>query len=144
MKACLAGGRGSNIESTAMEKIEGICKEVVEKSEWVSIATVGPEGPHLAATWGVYIRKLGIRDNVILIPAGYLHKTEANLKQNPRIELLFASRQVQGNHGPGRGCLVAGTGEVQTIGVTATKVKALFPWARGVLVVTIESAVTQL
>ncbi len=88
-----------------MEKIGGVCQRSLEKSEWVSIATAGPEGPHLAATWGDYIRKLGIGDNVILIPAGYLHKTEANLKQKPRIELLFASRQVQGNYGPGRGCL---------------------------------------
>ncbi len=127
-----------------MEKIAGICKDVVEKSECVSIATAGPEGPHLAATWGDYIRKLGISDNLILIPAGYLHKTEANLRHNPRIELLFATRQVQGTHGPGRGCLVTGTGELQTTGLAATKVKAQFPWARGVLIVTIESAVTQL
>lgn len=127
-----------------MEKIAGICKEVVEKSEWVSIATAGPEGPHLAATWGDYIRKLGISDNLILIPAGFLHKTEANLKHNPRVELLFATRQVQGNHGPGRGCLVTGTGALQTTGLAAAKVKAQFPWARGVLIVTIESAVTQL
>ncbi len=127
-----------------MEKIEGVCREVVEKSEWVSIATAGPDNPHLAATWEDYIRRLGISDSLILIPAGHLHKTEANLKHNPRNELLFASRQVQGNHGAGRGCLVAGTGELQTTGAAASKVKAQFPWARGVLVVTIESAATQL
>src|SRR3974390_1691038 len=115
---CITIGRGPNDckPHTAIEKIEGICKEVVEKSEWVSIATVGPDGPHLAATWGDYIRKLGISDNLILIPAGHLHKTEANLKHNPRIQLLFATRQVQGNYGAGRGCLVAGTGELQTTG----------------------------
>ena len=125
-----------------MEKIEGVCREVVDKSEWVSIATAGPEGPHLAATWGDYIRKLGIKDNLILIPAGHLHQTEANLKQNARIQLLFASREVRGDYGPGRGCLVAGMGELQTAGAAADKVKAQFPWARGVLIVRIESAVT--
>lgn len=127
-----------------MEKINGVCREVIEKSEWVSIATAGPGGPHLAATWGDYIRKLGISDNVILIPAGYLRQTEANLKHDARIQLLFATREVQGQHGPGRGCLVDGTGELQTTGEAATKVKAQFPWARGALVVAIQSAVTQL
>ncbi|MCX6543221.1 MAG: hypothetical protein NTV05_02265 [Acidobacteria bacterium] len=43
----------------------------------MAIATTGPDGPHLAATWGDYVRALGVPDNVILIPAGGLQTTEA-------------------------------------------------------------------
>ena len=79
----------------------------------VAIATTGPDGPHLA-DGGDYVRALGVKDDVILIPAGGLRQTEANLATDPRIELLFASRQVQGSSGgPGKGCLVSGRAEVQ-------------------------------
>ena len=55
-------------------------KEVFEKTEVVCIATCGNDGPHLVATWGDYIRKIGIKDEgVIVIPAGGYRKTEENL-----------------------------------------------------------------
>jgi quercetin dioxygenase-like cupin family protein len=37
------------IRSRGMSKINNLCKEVIEKSEWVAIATAGPNGAHLAA-----------------------------------------------------------------------------------------------
>ncbi len=121
-----------------------VVREVIEKCEWVAVATVGTDGPHLAATWGDYIRALGVRDDVILIPAGGLRKTEANLKANPRIELLLASRAVRRPQGQGQGCVVSGTGELRATGPEADLAKARFPWARGVLVVKVERASTQL
>jgi predicted pyridoxine 5'-phosphate oxidase superfamily flavin-nucleotide-binding protein len=127
-----------------MAKIEGVVREVIETCEWVAIATAGADGPHLAATWGDYIRALGVEDDVILIPAGGLRKTEANLKANPRIELLLASRQVQRPHGAGQGCVLSGTAELQASGPVMDKVKAQFPWARAALVVKVERASTQL
>lgn len=127
-----------------MSKIDSACRQVIDKSEWVAIATTGPDGPHLAATWGDYIRNLGITDDLILIPAGHFHKTEANLRHNNRIELLFASRQVQGGYGPGRGCCIAGTAEILLSGPLVDAVKAKYPWARGALAVKVESAVPQL
>jgi hypothetical protein len=83
-----------------MAKIGGICREVMDKAEWIGIATTGPDGPHLVATWGDHLRALGIEDGTLLIPVGHMHKTEANLKYSNRIELLWATRQVQGTHGP--------------------------------------------
>jgi hypothetical protein len=124
--------------------IEGDVRAVIDKSEWVAIATTGPDGPHLAATWGDYVRALGVRDDLILIPAGRLQRTEANLAADPRIELLFASRQVQGSSGTGQGCVVSGRAEVHSAGPAADAVKARFPWARGALVVHIERVATQL
>lgn len=127
-----------------MAKIETVCKEVVEKSEWVAIATAGPGGPHLAACWTRNVLALGIEGDEILIPAWRYETTEANLKRDPRVELLFVAREVRRPDGQGQGCTVAGTGKLLTSGPTAEAVKAKFPWARGVLVVAIEKVTTHL
>lgn len=128
-----------------MAAIEGDLRAVIDACEWVAIATTGPSGPHLAGTWGDYVRALGVNDDVVLIPAGGLRQTEANLAADPRIELLFASRKVQGSSGgPGKGCLVSGRAEVQASGAAMDAVKARFPWARGALVVHVERVTAQL
>jgi hypothetical protein len=127
-----------------MPRIQGDVRTVIDQSEWVAIATTGPDGPHLAATWGDYVRSLGVEGDLILIPAGRLHRTEANIAADPRVELLFASRQVQRSGGSGQGCLLRGTAEFQAVGPAADAVKARFPWARGALVVHVQDATTQL
>ena len=127
-----------------MAKIDGICKEVMDKTEWIAIATTGPDGPHLVATWGDHVRALGIEDDTLLIPVGYMHKTEANLKHGNRVELLCATRQVQGTHGPGKGFGIVGKAEFQTAGPHFDAVKAKFGWARAALVVHVEEAKAQL
>ena len=127
-----------------MAKIEGAVREVIDKCEWVAIATVGPDGPHLAATWGDYVRAIGVRDDVVVIPAGGLRQTEANLKTNRRIELLLASRAVPRQAGEGQGCVLSGTAELRVSGQEMEAVKARFPWARAALVVKVERAATQL
>ncbi len=126
-------------------KIIGKCKDVLDRAEWVAIATAGTEGPHVAGTWGDYIRALGIGDDgTLLIPVGGYRTTEGNIASDNRIELLLATRQVQGGHGPGKGCRIRGTGRIQTAGEWFEKTKRAFPWARGVLVVTADEACEQL
>lgn len=128
-----------------MAKIEGKCREVLDKTEWVAIATTGDDGPHLAGTWGGYIRALGIKDDeVILVPAGGYLKTEQNLEKDNRIEILCATRRVQGGNGPGKGCRIRGTGQLQTSGELAEVARKKFPWARGVLVIKAEEVIEQL
>ncbi len=127
-----------------MARIEGICREVIEKTEWIAIATAGPDGPHVVATWGDYVRALGIKDDTILIPVGHMRKTEANLKRDSRVELLCGTRQVQGAHGPGKGCSIVGKAQVLASGAAFDAVKARFPWARAALVVKAETVATQL
>lgn len=127
-----------------MTKLEGICREVVEKTEWVAIATVGPGGPHVVATWGDYLRQLGLDDEVLLVPVGGMRRTETNLKRDPRIELLCGTRQVAGAHGPGKGCSIVGHAEVQADGPRFAAVKARFSWARAVLIVHVEKVEAQL
>jgi hypothetical protein len=127
-----------------MAKIEGICKEVLDKAEWIAIATTGPDGPHVVGTWGDYVRAFGTQNDTLLIPVGLMHKTEANLKHCNRLELLCGTRQVQGAHGPGKGCGIVGKAEFQTVGPHFDAVKAKFQWARAALVVNVEEAKPQL
>ena len=101
---------------------------------------MGTDGPHVVATWGDYVRTLGIEDDRLLIPAGYYFDTEENLGRDPHLQLLVASRRVEGRQGPGQGFVLRGTGSLLTDGEDVERVKAHFPWARGVLVVTVEEA----
>lgn len=131
-----------NKEEKVTTKIEGVCKELLEKTDWVAIVTWDKSGPHLVGTWG---DSLGIKDgNIILIPAGYYFKTEENLKKNKNIQLMIASKQVEGTHGLGQGCVIYGEGEIQTEGQYAKYVKEKFPWARGALVVRVKEIEVQL
>jgi len=127
-----------------MAKIEGVCREVCESTEFVTIVTSGDDGPHVVGNWGAYMRTLGIREDMIVLPAGRYHKTEQNLRSNNRVQLLVASKQVQGTRTPGQGCLIAGTAEILCTGELADAVKAKFPWARGALVIHVEDVMPQL
>ena len=127
-----------------MAKIEGVCREVCESTEFVTIVTSGDDGPHVVGNWGAYMRTLGIREDMIVLPAGRYHKTEQNLRSNNRVQLLVASKQVQGTRTPGQGCLISGTAEILCAGELADAVKAKFPWARGALVIHVEDVTPQL
>ncbi len=128
-----------------MASISNDVRTVIDKAEWVAIATSGPDGPHLSATWGDYVRGLGIDQDIILIPAGRLQRTEENLKADPRIELMFATREVIGSRGTsGQGCVLHGRAEMETAGPRYEAVKARFSWARAALVIHVAQAETQL
>lgn len=127
-----------------MAKIEGACREVCEATEFVTIVTNGDDGPHVVGNWGDYMRALGVQEDRIVLPAGRYHKTEQNLRRNNRIQLLVASRKVQGSRTPGQGCLILGTAEVLGSGEAVDAVKAKFPWARGALVIHVEDVKLQL
>jgi hypothetical protein len=77
--------------------------------------------------------------DLIAFPAGRYHQTETNLRRDNRIQLLVASKKVQGSRSSGQGCLITGTGEILTSGDVVDAVKAKFPWARGALVVHVEN-----
>ncbi len=127
-----------------MSQIEGVYREVIEKSEWVAIATTGPDGPHLAGCWTRYALALGIEEDEIVFPAGGYQTTAKNLQHDPRIELLFATGAVARAKCQGQGCTVRGTGELLTSGPQMDKAKAQFPWARGALVIKVTGVRTHL
>jgi len=112
--------------------------EVLKKDGVVAIATLGPDGLHMVNTWNTYLRVA--KDGRLLVPAGYFHKTEANLAFNPELLVTLGSSKVPGLHGPGTGFLIKGTGAFLTEGPDFEAVKAKFGWARAVLAITIASA----
>ena len=116
-------------------------RDVWEKMEWAAIATSGDGQPHVIGAWGKDLRTLSPSlDDTIVVPTGGMRVTEQNLTRNSKVEVLLASREVQGTRKPGQGCSLTGTGEVQTSGRYAELAKSRFPWARGALVIRIESA----
>jgi hypothetical protein len=127
-----------------MTKIEGVCRDVCDATEFVTIVTTGEDGPHVVGNWGEYMRVLGIKENMIVFPAGRYQQTEKNLRKNIRVQLLVASKKVQGTHSAGQGCLIIGTGEILNSGDIVNAVKAKFPWARGAMVIHVEDVKTQL
>ena len=112
--------------------------DVLKKDGVVAIATLGPDGPHMVNTWNSYAR---ISENGrLLIPAGYFHKTEANIAVNNKVLVTLGSSKVKGINGPGTGFLIKGTAAFLTAGPEFEATKARFGWARATLAITIDSA----
>lgn len=127
-----------------MVVLEGVALQVLQATEFITIVTQGEEVPHLVATWGDYIRALGIENDTVMVPAGHLMQTEQNIRRNPHVQILAASRQVPGSYGPGQGCLYTGTAVFFTEGDQYMTIHEKYPWARGVMVVHIDTATAQL
>lgn len=123
----------------------GQWREVLAKTEWVAIVSWDGQQPHTVATWGDYIRALSEPgSDTLVMPAGQYHRTEANLCRDKRVQVLLASRQVAGSHGPGQGFLLEGEGEIEVDGELARRAKATYPWARGALILHIREVQAQL
>lgn len=126
----------------ATSKCDGVIYEILQATEFVTIVTSGEHGPHLAGSWGDYLRVLLSEGDTIILPAGRYRQTEENLRKDARISIMAASRQVHSVRGV-QGCVLTGNGEILTAGPQAEKVKAKFPWARGALLIHVEKARTQ-
>lgn len=113
-------------------------RDVLKKDGVVAIATVGEDGPHMVNTWNSYVRLTD--DGRMLIPAGFMHRTEANIRFNPDVLITCGSSKVQGKIGPGTGFLIKGSAEFRESGADFDRMKATFSWMRAVVIVTIESA----
>ena len=111
--------------------------EILKKDGIVAIATLGRDGPHLVNTWTGYVRISA--DGRLLIPAGYMHRTEANVAFNPDVLITLASSKVQGLHGAGAGFLVKGKAAFITSGLDFDLLKSKFSWLRATLAVTPDS-----
>ncbi len=113
-------------------------RQVLNQEGVVAIATQGNGGPHLVNTWNSYVQITG--EGRLLIPAGYMHKTETNVSKNNKVLVTFGSREVEGFHGPGAGFLVEGTAVFLASGPQIDSVRQRFPWARAALEITVISA----
>ncbi len=117
--------------------IPEIVKEILKKDGIVAIATLGADGPHLVNTWNSYVRIAD--DERLLIPAGYMHRTQANVAFNPEVLITLGSSKVQGLRGAGTGFLIKGKAAFVTSGPDFDLLKSKFEWLRATLVVTPES-----
>lgn len=113
-------------------------QEIMKKDGVVAIATLGEDGPHMVNTWNSYLRVS--EEGRLLIPAGYMNKTEANVAYNNQVLITLGSSKVTGNNGPGAGFLIKGTAEFVTEGPDFDLLKAKFSWLRATFAVTIDSA----
>jgi predicted pyridoxine 5'-phosphate oxidase superfamily flavin-nucleotide-binding protein len=112
--------------------------EVLKKDGVVAIATLGPDGPHMVNTWNSYVQVS--EDGRLLIPAGYFHKTEANIAVNNQVLVTLGSSKVRGLQGPGAGFLIKGTATFLKEGAEYDAMKSRFSWARAALSITVDSA----
>ncbi len=112
--------------------------EILKQDGVVAIATLGDDGPHMVNTWNTYIRVS--EDGRLLIPAGYMHKTEKNVACNSQVLITLGSSKVAGLHGPGAGFLIKGKAAFIDSGPDFDFLKSKFSWLRATLAVTIDSA----
>jgi len=112
--------------------------EIMKQDGVVAIATLGADGPHMVNTWNSYLRTSN--DGRLLIPAGYMHRTEANIAFNPNVLITLGSSKVKGLNGPGAGFLIKGKAVFVTSGPDFDALKTKFEWLRATMSVTIESA----
>jgi hypothetical protein len=117
-------------------------QEALKKDGVVAIATLGEDGPHLVNTWNRYVRLTP--DGRLLIPAGYMNQTEANVAFNPEVLITAGSSKVPGKNGPGTGFLIEGTAAFVTSGPEFDTLKATFGWMRATMVVTVRTAIQTL
>ena len=114
--------------------------EVLKQDGVVAIATLGQDGPHMVNTWNSYLRVSP--EGKLLIPAGYMNRTEGNVAFNPEVLITLGSSKVQGLHGPGAGFLIKGKAAFVTCGPDFDLMKSKFDWLRATLAVAPDS-VTQ-
>lgn len=95
-----------------------------------TFVTNGADGPHLVATWQSYLEILD--DETLAFPAGGYRATEANLKRDPSVQMVIADKRSPA--GPAIGFRLKGTAEVQSGQALHERLKAKYPWCRGVLV----------
>ncbi|MBF0331606.1 MAG: pyridoxamine 5'-phosphate oxidase family protein [Candidatus Omnitrophica bacterium] len=112
--------------------------EIMKQDGVTAIATLGNDGPHMVNTWNSYIKISA--DGRLFIPAGYMHKTEANIAHNPNVLITLGSSKVKGLYGVGAGFLIKGKAAFITAGPDFDFMKEKYSWQRATLAVTIESA----
>ncbi|MCC6202306.1 MAG: pyridoxamine 5'-phosphate oxidase family protein [Gammaproteobacteria bacterium] len=96
-----------------------------------TIVTLGPDGPHVVATWNSYLDPCD--DETLLIPVGNYQQTERNINSGSDLTMLIGSREVAGKRGPGTGVRLRGRAEFEYQGARFERVKSRFPWARACL-----------
>ena len=113
-------------------------QKIMKQDGIVAIATLGPDGPHMVNTWNSYLKIS--EDGRLLIPAGFMNQTEANIAHNPDVLITLGSSKVEGLHGMGAGFLIKGKAKFVKAGPDFDLMKEKFGGLRATMAVTIETA----
>ncbi len=108
--------------------------EVLKHEGVVAIVTSGEAGPHVVNTWNSYVTLSG--EGELLIPAGGMRTTEANLANDRNVLLTAGSREVDGLNAMGTGFLIRGTARFIYEGDEVSRMKKRFLWLRALLCIT--------
>jgi predicted RNA-binding protein with PUA domain len=108
-------------------------REVLKYEGVVSIVTQGEGKPHIANSWNSYLMITG--DGNLLIPAGGMMETEANISRNDHVLVTMGSREVEGLRSKGAGFLIEARAKFLVEGAEFDSMKQRFPWARAVVVI---------
>lgn len=92
----------------------------------VARATLGADGLHLVNTWNSYLHISP--QGRLPIPAGYMHKTEENIRHNPQVLITLGSSSIRRQRGPGDGFWFKGRAEFIT--ADPDTLKATYGWRR--------------
>lgn len=115
--------------------IDDAIKAVLSRESSAALATAGPDGPHLAATWNSYIEILS--DEAIAFPAGGMRQTQANVDAGSPMQMIIGSKDEAGK---GTGYHLMGRAEFHSGTALHERMKARFPWCRAAVVLHIERA----
>lgn len=117
--------------------------EVLENEGIVTIVSWGKTEPHIVNEWNSYL--VVTEDERILIPAGIMRTTEANVKVNNRIKMALGSKNVVGyDHYQGTCFVIEGTARFFDSGAEFNMMKKKFKFLTRVLEITVTSAVQML
>jgi hypothetical protein len=112
--------------------------EVLKNEGIVTIVTWGKGEPHIVNEWNSYL--VVTEDERILIPAGLMYKTEANINVNSKIKMALGSKNVIGfNNYQGTGFVVEGTARFFDSGTEYNMMKEKFSFLTRVLEITVTS-----
>lgn len=113
--------------------------EVLKNEGIVTIVTWGKGEPHIVNEWNSYL--VVTEDERILIPAGLMNQTEANININSKIKMSLGSKNVIGfNDYQGTGFVIDGTARFFDSGTEYKMMKKKFSFLTRVLEITVISA----
>lgn len=113
--------------------IDNAIKAVLSRESSAALATAGPDGPHLVATWNSYIEL--ISESAIAFPAGGMRQTQANVEAGSPMQMIIGSKDETGK---GTGFRLTGRAEFQTGTPLHERMKLRFPWCRTAVVLHID------
>ena len=105
-------------------------RAVLDAEGSATFVTMGPEGPHLVATWQSYLDV--IDDETLAFPAGGYRLTEANLQRDPSVQMVIGSKGGPG--GKALGFRLTGTAELRAGTGLHERLKEKHPWCRAAVV----------